>query len=337
MTHTCRLLRLLAVIPVVAAGCSRPPANQSPPAEISAVLEISPPVPVQRSEISDSLELVGTLLPWRGATIVAEVDGVIQRLPIYDKPIRYEVAGTSYTQPVTLDIGHEVSEGDVLVELDKGPYQLALNAAQAKLDLANAELANVLAWKRTEEVEQLEAQAEEAAAVLAQADLDLDRCKRLSKKDMLSECEQDSTEKAHRTAVAAKRRADAALKLGKAGPTPQQIAVEEASVQLAQAEVALRQDELNKCSVYCPFDAVITDRYVGVGDRVTALPRVEIMQIADPSVLFAQVAVPEEFHGMLKTNDRALVQAPGVSEPVPGVVALINEKIDPETRTFRVR
>jgi RND family efflux transporter MFP subunit len=82
---------------------------------------------------------------------------------------------------------------------------------------------------------------------------------------------------------------------------------------------------------------VITDRYVGVGDRVTALPRVEVMQIADPSVLFAQVAVPEEFHGMLKTNDRALVQAPGVSEPVPGVVALINEKIDPETRTFRVR
>jgi len=66
-------------------------------------------------------------------------------------------------------------------------------------------------------------------------------------------------------------------------------------------------------------------------------PQVPIMQIVDPAILFAQVAVPERYQRLIQRNDLAAVESPGVSEPVAGVVALVNEKIDPETRTFRVR
>jgi multidrug efflux pump subunit AcrA (membrane-fusion protein) len=216
---------------------------------------------------------------------------------------------------------------------------LALDAAQAKLDVATRELERLKAWKRDEEVSQLEAQAREADARLRQAQLQLDRYRQLERSGTkaASASERDAAQAEYETALAAEQGAKAALELARAGPTPEEIQVAQAQVKLAQSDVALKQDQLDKCKIYCPYDAVIVDRYVGVGDRVTAMPRVEIMQIIDPSLLLAQVNVPEKYHRLVKVNDLAQVEARGLSQPVPGLVALVNDKIDPETRTFRVR
>lgn len=325
---------LLATLPL---GCSRSQPDDGPKLDSLPVLEITNVAPVRRSEITESLELVGTLYPWRYATIVSEVDGVIASLPTHGEEIKAEVGERKFSMPVLIDMGHDVKEGSLLVEIDKRPFQLELDAANAKLDVATKELANLLAWKRQEEIEQLEAGADEADALLKRAKLDLDRCEELCEQQAVSESQHDATLAAHQTALAAKKRADAALQLAKAGPTPEQIAVGEAQLALAESEVALRQDDLAKCTIYCPYDAVVVDRYVGVGDRVTAMPRVEIMQIIDPSILLAQVSVPEKYQRLIEVNDLATVQAPGISQPVPGLVALVNQKIDPETRTFRAR
>ena len=339
MTWRNCLLLTAALSATLPAGCSRTQGDDGPKLKAVPVLEIAKVAPVQRSEITESLELVGTLYPWRFATIVSEVDGVIASLPTHDEEIKAEYQGREFSMPIFLDIGHEVKEDSVLVEIDKRPFQLELDAANARLDVATKELADLLAWKREEEVAQLEADAEEADAREKRAKLDLDRYEELykKKKDAVSESAHDAIRAAHKTAVAAKKRADAAVRLARAGPTPEQIAVGKAQLALAESEVALREEDLKKCAIYCPYDAVIVDRYVGVGDRVTAMPRVEIMQIIDPSILLAQVSVPEKYQRLVKVNDLATVQAPGISEPVPGLVALVNQKIDPETRTFRAR
>ena len=328
---------IIALLAVAVPGCSRGGADEGSPSEFSSVLEIDEVTPVRRAQIAESLELVGTLIPWRFATIVSEVDGVIDELPIYEKKIEYEIGGKKYTEEVTLDIGHEVKEGAVLVQIDGHEFQLALDAAVARLNLVEKELVNLNAWKRKEEVDQLQAAAEEAAAVLERAELDLDRADELGLENAISQSQCDALKMAHSTADAANRRAEAALALAKAGPTPEQKEVALAQVALEKAEVALRQDKLDKCTIYCPFDAVIADRYVGKGDRVTALPRVDIMQIIDPTILFAEIGVPEKYQRLVHVNDPAVVQARGVSQRVPGVVGLVNVKIDPETRTFRVR
>jgi len=227
----------------------------------------------------------------------------------------------------------------VLVEIKSQEFKLAHDVAIARLRLAEAERDNLKAWKRAEEVAQLQAQADEADAGLERAKLELDRYAQLREQehDAISESQFDGLKMAYATAVAAKKRADAGLLLAKAGPTPEQLAVAEAQVAAARAEVALRQDKLDKCTVYCPYDAVIADRYVGKGDRVTAMPRVDIMQIIDPAILFAEIGVPEKYQRLVHVNDPATVQARGVSQRVPGVVGLVNGKIDRETRTFRVR
>jgi hypothetical protein len=93
---------------------------------------------------------------------------------------------------------------------------------------------------------------------------------------------------------------------------------------------------LEKTVIRSPYTAVITDRYVDVGDRLTAMPRVEIMQIVDPRVLFAEIDVPERFLGQVREHAPA-VYGSADAEPMVGRVELINGRVDPETRTFRAR
>lgn len=70
---------------------------------------------VRRESVCATLDLVGTLIPIRATTIVPHVDGVIQSFPISTRQLEFESGGANQVVPLGLDIGHQVSEGDVLV------------------------------------------------------------------------------------------------------------------------------------------------------------------------------------------------------------------------------
>jgi HlyD family secretion protein len=318
------------------AGCTRSGASDQKVDDRALMLEVEF-TPVGRMPIQTTLDLVGTLLPVRGTTIVADVDGIIKSLPDSSRNLEFEDGGRRISVPLGLDLGHAVREGDPLVQIDPVDFQLALNVAKANCELAKRNLDELKAWKRSEELQQLEAALEEADATADLAQADLDRAKQLLGKKAVSQGDYDTSEMAWRTAQAAKRQAEAALALAKAGPTAEQVAVAEARVFAAQAEVERLQEKLAKTTVRAPYDAIITDRFVSVGDRVTAMPRVEIMRIMDPRVLFAQVDVPERFQRQIKLDGTASVRAAGIEEPFPARVEIINAAVDPETRTFRVR
>ena len=292
---------------------------------------------VRREPVRATLDLVGTLVPIRATTVVPDVDGVIQSFPLSSRQLEFESGGANQVVPLGLDIGHEVNEGDVLVQIDPTEFQLALDAAEAELELARRSLQELHAWKRTEEVKQARGAEHEAAARNERAEADLDRARQLHAKRAISQDELDEAVMDARTAAAALTRAEAALELAEAGPTPEQVAVGEARLRAAEAQVAIQQDRLDKTRLRAPYPGVIVNRYVDVGDRVTAMPRVEILQLVDPRVLFAEVDVPEKYQDVVQLDDVATVTAAGVTGRVPGRIDLINAMIDLETRTFRVR
>lgn len=294
-------------------------------------------VQLERSQITETLETVGTLLPIQATTVVAEVDGVIEYLPPSNRVIEYEEEGDQKSFSLGLDIGNRVDEGEVLVTLNATDAKIALDQAKAQLNLCQKQLEDLLAWKREEEIAQLEAHVLRARSACDLAEAELRRSELLLPKAATSVSEHESAVATARQQRAALMEAEAALKLAKAGPTPQQIAVARAQLQSAEVEVKRKERELEKTTIRCPYPAVVTDRFVGIGDRVTAMPRVEIMQIADPRMLFAEVDVPERYLGRVRLDDVAEIRATGSRELVRGKVELINGRIDPETRTFRVR
>jgi multidrug efflux pump subunit AcrA (membrane-fusion protein) len=291
---------------------------------------------VSRQNISETVELVGNFLPSRRTIVVSEVDGVIEKLPTPKKnPVVVEYDGGRETLPV--GIGAEVKKGDLLVQLDGSDYQRSLGVAEAQLEQANRDLEKLLAWHRPEEVRRSQAVLEEAEANLEHAEKEFERHQRLIERNAVSRSDVEEKRAELRKARAILARAKAQLELDQAGPTEEEVAVARAAVAVAEAEVEHRRWKVEQSSIRAPYDAVVTDRYVSEGDRVTAMPRVEIMEIMDIRFLFAQVGVPERYGGRLKVFQPAVVRVEQLTEELPGAIVRINDKVDPATRTFRIR
>lgn len=277
------------------------------------------------------------MLPIRSTIIVAEIDGVIQSFSDSSQSVQYDEDGEQKSVNLVLGMGSWVNEGDVLIELEPEDYQLKLEQAEAQRNLVQRQLADLLAWRRSEEVAKLQARVVEAEATQELAEAELGRVERLLESNAISAGQFDTVSAAARRSRAALDQENAELTLAKAGPTQEQIAVAQALLDAAEVEVRQRQHELGKTTIRAPYSGVIIERYLDIGDRVTAFPRVEMMRLVDPRILFAEIDVAERYMSDVRMEDEAEVQSPGSLEVVRGSVKQINSFVDPETRTFRVR
>jgi multidrug efflux pump subunit AcrA (membrane-fusion protein) len=153
---------LCAAVTVSVLGCAAEPDGNFTATPTIQQIDVELDL-VTRRDLSASLELVGNFLPSRRSVIVAEVDGVIEKIPQPKiNPTVIEFAGMRETLP--LDIGTEVTKGDLLVQLDASDYELELESEKAQLAQSKADLANLIAWKRPEEVALAKALFDEANA-----------------------------------------------------------------------------------------------------------------------------------------------------------------------------
>ncbi len=281
-----------------------------------------------------STAFTGNLLPRRRTIVVSEVDGIVREIPAVGPKIDVEVNGTRYVEQLGIGYGHEVKKGDLLVQLDTADFELELLIARAKLAKANADLAKLTSWERPEAIERLTAVRNEAKARNNQAVVELERAQKLGNAISISELDSRRTDVATTEAMLGSH--DAMLRTATAGPTKEELAVQEALVAQADAELKQKEQDLTKATIHAPYDGVVTDMYVEVGERVSASSG-QILELMDLRFLVAEVGVPETYMSRLEVQDRASVHAAGSNEPVPGLIVSINDKLDPESRSFRVR
>lgn len=286
---------------------------------------------VARQDFASSIELVGNFLPYKRTILVAEVDAIIAIIPHR----RVEFQGEIFKLP--LDIGAEVVEGELLVQLDDSEFQILKEIALADLAKAQRDLEMLIEWTRPEDIRRLKATVAEAEARRQNILADLRRGEGLVRSNAISKSEVGRLQSEATASNAVLDRAQAALDTALAGPTKAEIAVAEAVVAQEEAKVKQAQWKIARTHLCAPYDAMITDRYVDEGDRVTALPRVEIMELMNVSILSAEIGVPQRYMQAIHVGDLAIVMMRDDAESVQGVVARINHKIDPANRTFRVR
>lgn len=327
----------LLLLPFSVAGCGReaPAPTQGGAFAVSTVQVVVHEA--AEGTVTESVQLVGNFLPRRRTIIVTEVDGRILSLAKARQKIEVEIDGKRYSEQMSVDLGEPVSERDVLIQIDPAEYELALASATARLTEAQKALADLKAWRRPEQVLRLEAMRDEARARLKLAESEVERMTKLRQKEAVSISDMEIQEAERDRASASLAAAQADLLLAKSGPTKSQVELGEARVALAQAEVNAKQLDLDRTSIRAPYDGVITDRYVDVGERVTALPRVEIMELMDLSFVVVQVGIPERLIHQVQVKDLVSVKAEGTVDAVKGMVVLLNDKVDPGSRTYRAR
>lgn len=291
---------------------------------------------VVEQPIQTTIELPGNFLPRRFSRIVPEIEGVIESIPSIGTKIEINEPGAHYSLQLGVIYGLQVKKGQLLAQIDTSDLQNELQIAKASLAKANADLEKLKSWRREEEIQQLSAMRDQAQAQYDHAKAAYDRIAKLFNNGSLSVSEHDKAKMNVATAKATLDSADANLNLAKAGPTKQEIAVLQAAVDQAAADVQQKEEDIKKASIYAPYDGVITAMNVEVGERV-APSLGPIAEIMDLQFLVAEIGVPEEFRKDVKIYDRATVTVTGSDEKMPGIFVAINDLVAPETRTFKAR
>jgi membrane fusion protein (multidrug efflux system) len=171
-----------------------------------------------------------------------------------------------------------VKSGDTLVRLDDGDYNLAVDQAAAKLATQKAALGTFAAQISAAEATaaQTRAQLDAAKATLVRTEADFVRTSALAEKDFSTKASLDA-------ALAARDSAKAQVAAGEAGIQTADANVGVLKAQRAQAErvvkeleVALAKAErdLSFTVIRAPFDGVVGNKSVQVGDYVTPGKRI---------------------------------------------------------------
>jgi len=184
---------------------------------------------------------------------------------------------SGYISSVLVDDNARVSAGDVIARIDDGDYRLALQSAKDQVAVQQASVARfdsqIAAQQAT--VEQANAQVASAKAAEIKAGLDLQRQQELAVKQVNSRASLDQAQAAYDQAVAAVKAAEAAVQSANANVQVLKAQQEEARRTLSQLQTAQAKAErdLSFTTIRAPFDGVIGNRAMQVGDYVQPTQR----------------------------------------------------------------
>jgi membrane fusion protein, multidrug efflux system len=166
-----------------------------------------------------------------------------------------------------------VKAGDVILQIDPSDYEAKRDQAKATLDSAKAQLINLA---NQENLERAAIQQAEAQATVAKATADLARTEAARQTSLIDrgagiQQNKDEAQAKVETTAASLGAAEAAVLSAKAQLQyiDGQRAQLSANVQSAQATLKSAELALSYTTITAPFDGVVSERQVHVGDYVT--------------------------------------------------------------------
>lgn len=222
-------------------------------------------------------------------------------------PVAPEVSGT--VTDVAVQSNQFVEAGDLLLQIDRERYELAVETAQANLQSARQ-----ATGASTANIDAAQAQVVSAQANLQRAEQDVIRLRRIKEEDpgAISDRRVEMAEASYTAAKASVQAAEANLErarqdLGETG---------EANFRILQAQAGLEQAQLDllRTSVTAPDDGVVTDVRVDRGNFAQA--GAPLMTFLASHDIWVQADFTENNLGNIKPGDEVDI----VFDALPGKV-----------------
>jgi membrane fusion protein (multidrug efflux system) len=184
---------------------------------------------------------------------------------------------SGYIAQVAVEDNARVAAGDVIARIDDGDYRLAEQTARDQIGVQKATIERLARQTAAQEaaVDQAKAQLASAKAGATRADLELKRQQDLATRQINSRQSLEQAQANAEQAVASVQAAEAAIEGASANVDVLKAQQEEARRTLTQFETSLAkaQRDLSFTVIRAPFDGVVGNRAVQVGDYVQPTQR----------------------------------------------------------------
>jgi membrane fusion protein YbhG len=208
-----------------------------------------------------------------------------------------------------VDEGDPVKKGDVIAVLDTIDNTLQLTQAEAERAAADANLRLKIAGARKQDIDQLQAQVEAAAATLDGAEKELSRQQGLIPGGFTTVQARDNAEALRDTYKGQLDAAKQALSRAKAGSRVQEIDMARAQRDSADARVAQLKQMISDATIVSPVAGVVTEKIAEPGELLEAGSAVLV--VTDLAQPWLTVYVPEPDLGRVKIGAPAEVVTDG--------------------------
>lgn len=209
----------------------------------------------------------------------------------------------------TVKEGQRVERGQLLVRLADDDLVAEARRTEAAVRTAEAQLKDLEAGARREELEQARAALRNASAVREWSERELARAQELFAKNLIAFQEVDRTRNAYDVAVANETSARQKLALLEAGPRPDQVTAARAQLGEARAAEALARARLADTRLVSPLTGLVLRKNMEVGE--TATPGTPILTLMDPNDLWLRAYVSETDVARVRLGQPAAVSVDG--------------------------
>lgn len=270
--------------------------------------------PVIRKDITYLLSATGDISPLMQVDLFPKVSGYLERIHV--------------------NLGDSVRQGQVIAQIDQSDFLQKVKEIEAKVAYAKAQLSELMAGSRPEELRQAEEAVRQAQSRFDNAKLQRERIEALFKKQVISKKEMDTAEMEYTVAEAQLAGSQQNLRLIREGARQE---VRDASqAKLKEMEAVLEQERirLQHTRITAPFSGEIVRRYVDAGALVSS--STPLVNLVHTETLKVVANVLERDIPLLKPGMKANIQTEAYPEKVfEGKVTRINKALDVATRTLQ--
>ncbi len=272
-----------------------------------------------------ALLAVGAALWWTQRA--AQDDGVLRlygNVDIRELQLAFRQPGR--VAEMAFDEGDAVTAGARMAALDAQPYRDALAAAEAGVQLAQAELDKLRRGLRPQEIAQAQAALRQAQAAASDAERNFRRQAELLGSGASSQRTVDAARAAHQRADAGVKAAQAALSQAREGFRREDIAAGEARLAAAQAARAQAATALADTELLAPSAGTVIARVREPGSMVAGQSAVYSLSLDAPVYVRAYVGEPDL--GRIAPGTQVRVRSDSSARAYRGQIGFISPRAE---------
>lgn len=291
-------------------------------------------VEVRRVEIARSGGSAG------GSAIALQAAGYI--VPHHKIEVASKVSGK--VSAINVDKGDQVSKGQVLVRLEDNEFRARVRQSAGELAALEAQLAELEAGSRPEEVQRARANLEEGKADLAQARVELERVRRLVDAEVAPRQDLDNAEAAYDARAARVAALERSLELIEIGPRREVIDSMRGQVQRAQGQLDFDRTLLDATVIRAPVTGTILERNVEIGEFVTTSfvgergAKGYVVSLADLDDIQVELDISQDDFSRLRFGQKAMISTDAFRDrEYEGEIVEISPEADRQKATVQVK